>query len=394
MSLGALKSVPWPTAVALVLGGALSVVGVLLIINSGSSRAGARSEPGRDVPSPAGRQPGHAQGERPAAATRHPAGVTLAKLVGQRFMVALRGVAPTEALLEDARRGEIGGVLLFPEGSGKAAVRGAVTELQSAARQGHNPQLLIATDQEGGPIKRFAQGPPRRALSSGITQQQAAVEGQRTGTFLEAMGINTDLAPVADLGLPGSFIAGQGRTISADPQTVTAVAGGFVAGLQQTQTLAVAKHFPGLGSAAVNTDQERSEVTAPVDESLHPFAALSGLGVKGVMVSTAIYRELDPEHGAAWSRRIVTGLLRDTLGFEGLIFSDDLTSTGVRESLSAPEAAREAAEAGVDILMIGEPSSFHPALRTVLGAAKHGKLPLSQLVDSYARIRAAKEWAR
>lgn len=381
-----MKSVPPRTALALVLGGAVSVVVALLIINSGSSRAGTESRTiriqGRVVSVPPARR-GSGDAHLPAAA--------LEKLVGQRFMVGLRGTAVQSALLEDARKGMIGGVLLFPEGAGGAEVSRATAELQAAARQGGNPPLLIATDQEGGPVKRFPQGPPLRGLSD-TDVAQALTEGQRTGGYLRDMQINTNLAPVVDLGLPESFIAQEGRTISADPHKVGKIGGAFAAGLQQTLTLAVAKHFPGLGHATVNTDLHRTEVTAGVSRSLIPFRELIKTGVKGVMVSTAAYRSLDPAHGAAWSRKIVTGLLRRKLGFGGLVFSDDLSTDGVHEWMSTPAAAKAAAKAGVDILMIGEPNSFRPAFRAVVSAARKGALKPRQLSASYRRIAAAKEW--
>lgn len=381
-----MKSVPPRTALALVLGGAVSVIVALLIINSGSSRAGTKSQPiriqGRIVSVPPARK-GSGDARLPAA--------VLEKLVGQRFMVGLRGTAVQSALLEDARKGMIGGVLLFPEGAGRAEVSRSTAELQAAARQGGNPPLLIATDQEGGPVKRFPQGPPLRRLSD-TDLTQAFTEGQRTGGYLQDMQINTNLAPVVDLGLPESFIAREGRTISADPHKVGEIGGAFAAGLQQTLTLAVAKHFPGLGRASVNTDLQRSEVTAGMSRSLIPFRELIKTGVKGVMVSTAAYRRLDPAHGAAWSRKIVTGLLREKLGFGGLVFSDDLSTDGVHEWMSTPAAAKAAAKAGVDILMIGEPNSFRPAFRAVVRAARKGSLKPRELEASYRRIAAEKEW--
>lgn len=381
-----MKSVPLRTALALFLGGAASVVVALLIVNSGSSPARTGSQQTRDgtgrvVP---------AATNRNAADSRRLAPAEIEKLVGQRFMVGLRGITVQPALLEDARRGMIGGVLLFPEGAGKAEVGQAVDELQTAARQGGNLPLLIATDQEGGPVKRFPQGPPQ-PLSGSTSTTQAITAGQQTGSFLEEMHINTDLAPVVDLGLPESFIAQEGRTISADPRKVGEISRAFVIGMQGTLTLAVAKHFPGLGDAMVNTDLKRTEVTADVSQSLLPFRELIQAEVKGVMVSTAAYRSLDPNHGAAWSRKIVNGLLRKKLGFEGLVFSDDLSTNGVHEWLSTPAAAEAAAKAGVDILMIGEPNSFRPSFRAVVKAAEEGDLKQQELEDSYRRIEAAKE---
>lgn len=379
-------TVPPRTVLALVLGAAVSVVVALLIINSVFSRGSGPqlTEQGRIASVPSTHK-GSADPRLPPAA--------LEKLVGQRFMVGLRGIVVQGALLEDARKGMIGGVVLFPEGAGEAEVARAAAELQAAARRGGNPPLLIATDQEGGPVKRFPQGPPLRRLS-GMNPTQALAEGRRTGAYLRELRINTNLAPVVDLGLPNSFIARQGRTISADPHKVGEIGGAFATGQQQTLTLAVAKHFPGLGHASVNTDLQRTEVTAGVSRSLIPFRELIRTGVKGVMVSTAAYRTLDPAHGAAWSRKIVTGLLRRKLGFDGLVFSDDLSSMGVHEWMSTPAAAEAAAEAGVDVLLIGEPDSFRPAFRAVVRAAKEAGLKRQELEHSYRRIVAAKEWVR
>jgi beta-N-acetylhexosaminidase len=343
-----------------------------------------QNQPGRVGAVPASRR---------GATDKRPPTPAIEKLVGQRFMVGLRGIAVQSALLEDARKGTIGGIVLFPEGAGEAEVGQVVAELQAAARQGGNPPLLIATDQEGGPVKRFPQGPPSRPLS-GTRPGQALTEGERTGSFLGEMGINTNLAPVVDLGLPASFIAQEGRTISADPRKVSVIGNAFVAGLQQPHTLAVAKHFPGLGSAAVNTDLQRTEVAAGIGQSLQPFRELIRGGVKGVMVSTASYRSLDPAHGAAWSRKIVTGLLRKKLGFDDLIFSDDLSTDGVHEWMSTPAAAKAALKAGVDVLIIGEPNSFRPAFRAAVKAAEEGDLTPRQLEDSYRRIKTEKEWMK
>lgn len=390
--LAGLKSVPWPIAGALALGGALTVVGALLIINSGSSRA--RPAP-RPAPEPSS-EPSPAP-ERTAGQLARPAGHSpersLATLVGQRFMVGLHGATPTKELLKAVREGKIGGIVLFPDGADPAAAGEAVAELQEAARRGDNPPLLVAVDQEGGPIKRFPQGPPRRSLAE-TTRNQAFIEGQATGSFLKELHANVDLAPVVDLGLAESVIAQQGRTISADPQQVGRIAAAFVDGLQQPHTIAVAKHFPGLGSATVNTDEGRSEVTADVGQSLLPFRAVIRAGVRGVMVSTAIYSSLDPRHPAAWSRRIVGGLLRRHLGFRYLAFTDSLDSAGVHASTGTPAAAAAAARAGVDLLMVTELDSFAPAFRAVLASAENGRLPASRLEASYRRIVTAKDWAR
>ncbi len=386
-----LRAVPWPTALALFAGGAAATA-ILLILVAGSG-GGSAATLKRSV------HPRIRTGGEAAAVRRRPKReaesppterVSVARMVGQRFMVGLRGMEPSSVLLGDVRRGEIGGVVLFPEGASPAATGAAVARLEHAAAAGGEPPLLIATDQEGGQVKRFPGGPPKKPLSA-LSAETALREGQATGIFLRRCGIDVDLAPVVDLGLPGSFIAEQGRTISANPNTVTRIALAFAGGLGQVRTMPVAKHFPGLGGALTNTDEGRSVVESGLSSSLKPYAALIGSGIPAIMLSTAIYTKLDPSHGAAWSGKVVGGLLRHRLGFHGLAISDDLSSHGVADTLPIPEAVTESARAGVDMLMVAEPEWFRPAYRAVLRAAEEGRVSERNLVSSYERILRAKE---
>jgi beta-N-acetylhexosaminidase len=384
-----LRSVRWHVALALVAGGALTALALALLLDSvgGSATPVKNSVPLRTTST-------GAKGEGPPTVRREaesPAGATISvpHMVGQRFMVGLREAAPSPRLLADARRGEIGGVVVFTDESTPAQVKSATAALRRAAAAGHNPPLLIATDQEGGPVKRLP-GPPNAPLSS-LSPGAALREGSATGRYLRSYGITVDLAPVLDLGLPESFVTAQERTISANPTRVASVAKAFSGGLEQTGVMPVIKHFPGLGSATRNTDEERSVVEAGVNGSIAPFRELilSGLPL-GVMVSTAIYTKLDPDHGAAWSRKIVNGVLRHRLGFERLVFSDDLSTPGVAQSLPFTDAVTAAAAAGVDVLMV-EADSFRGAYEAVLGAAEDGGITAQNLRSSYERILQAKE---
>lgn len=314
--------------------------------------------------------------------------VSAAGRVGQRLMVGLRGASPTDALRADARDGEIGGVVLFPEGAAESDVARAVGVLQAAARAGGNPPLLIATDQEGGEIKRFPAGPPYK-LPSPLSSRRALAEGVDTGAYLRERKVNVDLAPVVDLKLPGSFM--EGRAISSDPNEVTRVATAFSAGLARERVMSVMKHFPGLGLAgSTNTDNGAVTIEGDLAGSLRPFEDLVAAEAPAVMVSTAIYPALDADNGAAWSREIVGRLLRGRLGFDGLVFSDDLSSAGVEASLPVPEAVEQAAGAGVDLILI-EPADFDAAHAALVRAAEDGRLSAANVNASYRRIVSAKE---
>jgi beta-N-acetylhexosaminidase len=396
-----MRTVSRRVAVALVVGGALSSIFVLAIIHSGKSRArdrGARpvafprqrhgQKRSRPAPHVRARAMPPASGPlpRPESAS---APTSIPKMVGQRFMVGLRGNIPAPALLEDARRGKIGGVVIFPTQPEPSLAANGATELQLAAKEGGNPDLLVATDQEGGPIKRFPEGPPTVSPSR-MNSKSAFAQGIKTGDFLLERRINVDLAPVADLGLSESFMTREGRTISSRPGKVARVANRFAVGLRSRQVMPVAKHFPGLGMATVNTDEARSEISGPVSQSLYPYRYMIRRELPAIMVSTAIYTSIDPGNAAAWSPRIVQGLLRRHLHFGGLVFSDDLATPGVHSALSTSEAAIKAAQAGVDVIMIGNPNEFSAAYRAVLTAAKEGRIPRSNLEQSYEEIVAAK----
>ena len=162
----------------------------------------------------------------PAPAKAPAAG--LGKLVGARIMTGMRGTMPSASLLARARTGQIGGVILFSPNISPQLPQ-AVAALQSAARAGGNPRLVIATDQEGGPIRRLVGAPPVAAPAQ-IAPTSAQGQGLATAQALTARGINTDLAPVADVIGPGGFLGS--RSFGASPARVAAGACGFARGLQ------------------------------------------------------------------------------------------------------------------------------------------------------------------
>jgi beta-N-acetylhexosaminidase len=387
-----LRAVRWPLALALFAGGAIGMALLLTLVFGLDSKTGVQV---RGVSSASAAHIRSSTARPMPAATKAvaPTGASvattpsLAALVGQRFMVGLHTAAPTEALLGDVRKGQIGGIVIFTEESSPPEVKQATARLRAAAAAGHQPPLLISTDQEGA-IKRLP-GPPKPL--SRLTPGAAHTEGEHAGSYLREYGINVDLAPVVDLGLPQSFITQQGRTISADPGQVAAVAVGFAAGLQASLVMPVAKHFPGLGAAVVNTDEAKSVIEGSPGAALIPYQALITGGLPAVMLSTAFYPSLDPKHAAAWSPHIIEGLLRRRLGFEGLTITDALGSAGVQQSMSTPEATVAAARAGDDGLMIDDPNDFRAAYNALLGAAESGRVPRRQLNASYRRILTAKK---
>jgi beta-N-acetylhexosaminidase len=316
------------------------------------------------------------------------------KLLGQRILVGMQGTAPRAGLLRDVREGRVGSVILFVANIVSRTQLTALTgALQRAAQQGGNPPLLIAIDQEGGQVKRLANGPPHLSPPQIAASGSAAVashEGRATGAYLKGLGINMDLAPVVDVPtFPGAFIWQQGRAFSFSAGAVTRYATAFALGLQGAGTAATAKHFPGVGSAGVDTDNELDELRpskAQLQGALAPYRALVPRGLDAIMLSTAGFPAYDPSGTpTALSRRIVQGLLRSQLRFRGVAITDALgTPTGHDEVTAGVLAA----QAGADILLYTDSASGElPALEAAL---RSGRINRAEAQASYQRILALK----
>ena len=314
----------------------------------------------------------------------------LRRRLGQRLIVRMEGDA-TPALLRQARAGEIGGVVLFPPaGEDPAALGSEIDRLQAAAAETGGPPLVVAIDQEGGEVKRLASLPPEHAPPELAGDPGAAEEqGMATGEALAGIGVNVDLAPVLDVpASPDSFVAA--RAFGDDAPAVAAAGSAFAAGLEAGGVAATAKHFPGLGRSAVNTDLEPSEVGAGRAEllaDLEPFEAAIDAGISLVMLSNATYPALDPDAPAFGSPAIAEDLLRDELGFEGVTITDDLEAGAVRAEFDRAGAALSAAAGGSDLLLFAL-SERPDVLDELVAAVGRGELDPAAIEASCVRIAA------
>jgi beta-N-acetylhexosaminidase len=316
------------------------------------------------------------------------------KLLGQRIMVGLPGTTADPSLLDRIRKGRVGSVILFAQNiSSRSQLIALTRSMQRASRQGGNPPLLIAVDQEGGQVKRLPNGPPDLSppqIARRGSTKVASEEGTATGRYLKKLGINWDLAPVLDVPtFSGAFIWQQGRAFSFHASTVAKYATPFALGLQREHVGATGKHFPGVGSAAVDTDNKLDELRptrAQRRAALVPYRKLIGKGLESVMVSTAGFPAYDRSGApAALSRQIIQGVLRGKLKFKGVTITDDLgTPTGHDEKTAGVLAAR----AGADVLLYTD--SAPGELGALEQALHRGKLSRSEAEASYQRIVALK----
>jgi beta-N-acetylhexosaminidase len=320
--------------------------------------------------------------------------VPVDKLLGQRIMVGLPGTTADAGLLDRIRRGHVGSVILFSQNiASRTQLIALTSSLQRAARRGGNPPLLIAVDQEGGQVKRLPNGPPDLAppqIAATGSTSVASREGTDTGRYLERLGINMDLAPVLDVPtFSGAFIWQQGRAFSFNASAVAKYATPFALGLQTEGVAATGKHFPGLGTAGVDTDNKLDELHPTLRQrrrALIPYRTLIGRGLDAVMVSTAGFPAYDRSGApAAFSRPIIQGVLRRKLGFHGVAITDAL---GVPTGHSERTGGLLAAEAGADILLYTNSASGE--LGALEQALHRGKLSRSEADASYQRIVALK----
>jgi beta-N-acetylhexosaminidase len=335
-------------------------------------------------------------GPTPALVTATP---TFAQLVGQKLMVAMAGTTPSADLLGRIGRGEVGGVILFGSNITTAsALKALTTKLRNAAAAGGQPPLLIATDQEGGSVKRVSWAPPTLSapqMGSLGSAGTAQTQGTNTGAILLCAGINNDLAPVADVPIStASFMYQQGRTWSFNASLTATLSDAFATGLEAGGDIPAMKHFPGIGYATLNTDTHVVTITATQTQlapGLLPYQKAISHQIPLIMLSNATYSAYDSSNAAGWSHAISVGLLRGTLGFGGVTITDSLTGTAAARGVSPTSLALRAATAGTDmILLTGSETSTKATYASLLLDAQNGTIPLATLQTSYDRILALK----
>jgi beta-N-acetylhexosaminidase len=324
---------------------------------------------------------------------------SLKQMIGQKLVVSMDGSTPSASLLRRARWGRIGGVLIHRYNfASPAQLRAITSKLQHAAADGSKPRLLIAVDQEGGPVKTVTWIPPTLSpwqMGELGSSETARRQGRKTGVALLGLGVNTDFAPVADVpASTASFIYQQGRAWSFGARKTARLANDFALGLGDRRALATMKHFPGLGFATRNTDDLAVRITATRSQlapGLNPYRRAVANHIPLIMLSNAVYDAYDRRHAAGWSRAIATTLLRGELGFQAVTITDSLDGAAHARGIPANPIAIRAARAGTDlILLTGSEAASRGVYGSLLGAASDGRISGARLLASYQRIVALK----
>jgi beta-N-acetylhexosaminidase len=321
--------------------------------------------------------------------------------VGQLFMVGFEGTTVTPELRGWMREFAWGGLIIFGRNVVSPAQLAALTQaLQETAQAEVGMPLLIAVDQEGGRVARlpapFTAFPSAATL--GATGSPALVRrvAAAIGRELAAVGINMDMAPVLDvLTNPANTVIGD-RAFSGDPAAVARLGTAFMHGLHAAGVLATGKHFPGHGATQLD-----SHVAQPLCErsreqlrrcELRPFRAAVAAGIAALMTAHVVYPAWDARAPATLSPHLVTRLLRQAIGYDGVVISDDLEMAGVTQGLPWEEVPLLALRAGVDVLLIcHHPERQAQAHRRLLRALQAGELPEAAVDRAVARIHRLKQ---
>ncbi len=264
-----------------------------------------------------------------------------------------------------------------------------------AALRAERGDVLLGIDEEGGDVTRLewetgSSYPAGAAL--GVVDDLALTEAVAASIAAElaAVGVNWNLAPVADVNVPANPVIGT-RAFGSDAELVARHVAAFVRGTQSRGVAACAKHFPGHGATEQDSHLELPVVTGDVQAGLEPFRAAIANGVRTIMTAHVRVPALD-EAPATLSRPIVQGLLRDELGFDGVVLADALEMKAVSETVGIEESAVRALDAGVDALCVGHDLG-EVAVDQIL-AALVARVPEERLREASERIRALAAWAR
>ena len=325
---------------------------------------------------------------------------TTAELVGQSIMMRFEGPVFTDEARAAFREIRPCGVIFFADNiTSREQVHALTSELQAEARSVGMPPLLIAADQEAGIVSRLpadmVTSPGAMALTANGDLDDTEMAARITGTQLREVGINVNFAPVVDVNNNPANPVIRTRSYGDTVQKVIDGSLATIRGLDATRVVSCVKHFPGHGDTNVDSHLGLPVINHPIERlheiELAPFKAAIAADVPGVMTTHIVFPVLD-EHPATLSPAILTGLLRNELGFDGVIFTDSLSMDAINDWYGLGDTAIRCKAAGVDILESNE--SLDKQLirfRALVDAVDTGSLPRELFEPTLRRLTALRE---
>lgn len=308
------------------------------------------------------------------------------------------GPALTPEIRALAREYTLGGIVLFKRNVQEPA---QVAELaHEIALLQPDVRLWVAVDQEGGRVARmrapFTEWPPMITLGRSADPALARRFARALAAEMRAVGVTLDFAPVLDvLTNPANPVIGD-RALAGEADRVAELGTIVIEALQEAGIAACGKHFPGHGDTSVDSHHELPIVEHPVEQlrvrEFLPFKAAIAAGVSSVMTGHVFMPALDEDAPATLSSRIVTGLLRKELGFDGLVFTDDMEMKAISAHHGVPDAAVRAIGAGCDaVLVCGTDHDLQAqTIEAIIHAVEDERLPRTRIDDAIAHHRVAR----
>lgn len=316
----------------------------------------------------------------------------LADKVGQMLMVGFQGLEAPQHILDWLAEGKIGGVILFAR---NAESPEQVANLCKQLHQSAKYPILIGIDQEGGSVTRlrdgFIESPGAMALSATgdeiITEKTSKILAEEMAT----VGINWTFAPAVDITYNKDNPTVGVRSFGSDKETVSQFASATVRGFQSGNVAACAKHFPGLGDTAIDTHLALATLDFPLEQvifnDLLPYRVALDSGLATIMTTHTVIPELDSDFPATLSPVVINKLLRDELGFEGVVTTDCMEMKAIADNFGTGESAVLAMLAGVDIVLFSHTKDMQEtAYRAMIEAAESGRVPETIIDAANQRI--------
>jgi beta-N-acetylhexosaminidase len=303
-------------------------------------------------------------------------------------MLSFRGSEAPEWVLDLLRKRRVAGVVLFEENVvSRRQLRSLTGDLQRAA----GGRALVAADQEGGSIRQLPWAGPSEGQPAQATETEASSAAEEAAEDLLAVGVNVNLAPIADVGGSGGSAVG-GRAFPGDSRRVAALTRAAVRAYRSAGVVPTPKHFPGFGAAQANTDDEPVDIDVPRAEILarevEPFRAAIAAGAPVLMASHARYLGLDRQRIASQSPAVLDGLLRGRLGFRGVVVTDSIEAEAVLRRSSVATAGLRSVRAGADVVLMTGPGSYDPVFSRLLAEARRSPGLRRRVNESASRVLA------
>ncbi|WP_295288263.1 glycoside hydrolase family 3 N-terminal domain-containing protein [Veillonella sp.] len=312
--------------------------------------------------------------------------------VGQLLMIGIHG----KTLNDDAKfmlnEYRVGGIILFDRNmESKDQVKSLITDINKTGKSAGLTPLFIGIDQEGGAVARMEDQlikvPPAEEVGKESVEQAASLAKQ-VGTELKDLGFNINFAPVADLGLT------YGRSFSTNPDEVVRYASAVGKAYEEAELWYSYKHFPGIGKTDVDLHADTSVVPVPketlLNEDTKVFVDLikqSKPNTYAIMVSHAVYPQIDPDHPSSLSKAIITDWLRKDMGYNGVVVTDDMDMGALAKHYTFGDMAVQSILAGSDILLVcHEYEHMQEAYNGLMKAVKDGRISKERLDESVKRI--------